>query len=236
MSMIHFVGGEKGGVGKSVMARVLSQYFLDSGRDYIGLDADQSHPTLTRYYSDYTRAVVLDRFESIDQIVELAVETDRLVLVDLPAQSQRFLDRWIEDNAVLELTEEAGIPVTFWYVVDDGRDSARLFADFRTRYGQALNCVLVMNQGCGSDFSEVQQVLDTQPETAAAWRTDRMQLPSLHAGTMRKIDKLNFSFWAAVNVKESTGSSSCLSLMERQRAKVWQRKAYAAIERVFLEP
>lgn len=29
MSMIHFVGGEKGGVGKSVLARLLSQYFLD---------------------------------------------------------------------------------------------------------------------------------------------------------------------------------------------------------------
>ena len=29
MSRVHFIGGEKGGVGKSVVSRVLSQYFID---------------------------------------------------------------------------------------------------------------------------------------------------------------------------------------------------------------
>ena len=29
MSRIHFVGGEKGGVGKSVVARLLAQYYID---------------------------------------------------------------------------------------------------------------------------------------------------------------------------------------------------------------
>ena len=29
---LNFIGGEKGGVGKSVTARVLAQYFIDKGR------------------------------------------------------------------------------------------------------------------------------------------------------------------------------------------------------------
>ena len=32
MPSINFIGGEKGGVGKSVLARVLAQYFIDKGR------------------------------------------------------------------------------------------------------------------------------------------------------------------------------------------------------------
>ena len=31
MGQIHFIGGEKGGVGKSFTARLLAQYFIDRG-------------------------------------------------------------------------------------------------------------------------------------------------------------------------------------------------------------
>ena len=126
MSAIHFVGGEKGGVGKSLLSRLLSQYFLDRSMPYIGLDADQSHPTLSRYYGDFTRPINLDFFESTDQIMELALATEQNLVIDLPAQSQRFLDRWIEDNGVLEMCADMQIPLVYWYVVDDGRDSVGL--------------------------------------------------------------------------------------------------------------
>ena len=29
MARIHMIGGEKGGVGKSLVARILAQYFID---------------------------------------------------------------------------------------------------------------------------------------------------------------------------------------------------------------
>jgi cellulose biosynthesis protein BcsQ len=45
MAMIHFIGGEKGGVGKSVCARLLSQYLLDRELSFRGFDADSSHQT-----------------------------------------------------------------------------------------------------------------------------------------------------------------------------------------------
>ena len=43
MSTIHFVGGEKGGVGKSVVARLLAQYMIDHNLPFIGFDTDKSH-------------------------------------------------------------------------------------------------------------------------------------------------------------------------------------------------
>ena len=50
MANIHFIGGEKGGVGKSVVARVLAQYFIDHNHPFLGFDTDRSHGALMRFY------------------------------------------------------------------------------------------------------------------------------------------------------------------------------------------
>src|ERR1700719_3946514 len=89
MTQIHLVGGEKGGVGKSVVARLLAQYFIDHSIPFLGFDSDRSHGALLRFYSGYASPVVMDRYESLDAIVESASEQpERRVLVDLAAQSQ----------------------------------------------------------------------------------------------------------------------------------------------------
>lgn len=41
MASIHFVGGEKGGVGKSVAARVLAQYLIEREIPFLGFDTDR---------------------------------------------------------------------------------------------------------------------------------------------------------------------------------------------------
>lgn len=230
MSSIHFIGGEKGGVGKSVVSRLLSQYFIDNGQTYLGLDADQSHSTLTRFYPEFTRGIVLDSFESTDQIMESALEEELQIVVDLPAQSERFLERWLEEGGVLELCEETGVTFFYWYVVDDGVDSARLLQHFLGKYAGQMTCIVVKNQGCGSDFAAVEGVVNGSPNANSALR--QATLPGLHAETMRKIDTLSFSFWAAQNLKES--GTDHLSLMERQRARVWLKKVYQEIGQTFV--
>ena len=65
-------------------------------------------------------------------------------------------------------------------------------------------------------------------DTDSAGRLRQLTLPALHAATIRRIEKLNFSFWAAEHVKD--GDAQHLSLMERQRTKVWVKKAYAMID------
>ncbi|HEC52146.1 hypothetical protein LCGC14_0180020 [marine sediment metagenome] len=229
MSTIHFVGGEKGGVGKSVVSRVLSQYFLEYGLLYAGFDADQSHATLTHYYPEFTQPIVLDDFESIDQIVEIATdEEQKQLLIDLPSQSQRFLDRWLEDSGVLEMCDELGLKTVFWYVVDGGRDSISLLEEFQQKYGGVMPFVVVKNHGRGNDFSDIDAVL---AKGRAARLLGVVDIPELHTATLHRIDKLSLGFWSAINVKSSNGAH--LSLMERQRTKVWLRKAFDSIGAVF---
>ena len=124
MSYIHFIGGEKGGVGKSLVARVLAQYFVDRNIPFTGFDTDKSHGALLRFYADFAAPAVLDRHDSLDPIIELALEDpQRRILVDLAAQTQQSLGKWLDDAEVVELAQEHGLTLTWWHVMDAGRDS-----------------------------------------------------------------------------------------------------------------
>jgi hypothetical protein len=229
MSRIHFVGGEKGGVGKSVLARLLAQYYIDHELDFSAFDGDLSHGALVRYYGEFASLVDISRFESADQIAEAAAESGHDVIVDLAAQASRPLDRWMGETGLAELGAELGIAIILWHVMDDGTDSVRLLGDVLGTYGAGPEYVLVRNLGRGSDFSLFED--SEEKEQALALGAQVMDLPSLHAPTMRKIDRTGASLWAAANNKDPQVGPA-LGLMERQRVRVWLNKAYGELERV----
>ena len=72
MAHIHFIGGEKGGVGKSLVARLLAQYLIDHEQPFLGFDTDRSHGALMRFYAGYASPIVVDQYESLDAIIEAA--------------------------------------------------------------------------------------------------------------------------------------------------------------------
>src|SRR5690606_6595708 len=123
MGNIHIIGGEKGGVGKSMTSRLLAQYLIDAGTSFIGLDSDQSHGTFSRFYSEYASPLVVDGYDSLDQLVLLAQENpDYDLIIDLAAQTSARLGKWIEESDSLSLFQEIGSQVYLWHVLDDGAD------------------------------------------------------------------------------------------------------------------
>jgi hypothetical protein len=52
-------------------------------------------------------------------------------------------------------------------------------------------------------------------------------LAQLHEASMRKIDRQNVSFWAAIHNRSETDA---LGLLERQRVKNWLRKSYESFD------
>jgi CO dehydrogenase nickel-insertion accessory protein CooC1 len=88
MATIHLIGGEKGGVGKSLVARVAAQYMIDRSIPFLGFDSDRSHGALMRFYRGYASPIVIDHTEDLDAVVEAAHEDpQRRILVDLAAQT-----------------------------------------------------------------------------------------------------------------------------------------------------
>lgn len=234
MKSLNFVGGEKGGVGKSVVSRALAQYFIDHQKPFTGFDTDRSHASFRRFYADYASRVIVDAYEGLDLIAsdfeEDADTTDgKHVIVDLAAQTAQPLARWIKDSDLLVLFDEMNVKVNFWHVADGGKDSADLLGRLIDTYGDSANYIVVRNLGRGGDFS----ILDHSSELKRAvdFGARVITMPELHETSMRKIDAQNASFWAAINNRQG---AEALGLLERQRVKSWLKNTYAAFECVGL--
>jgi hypothetical protein len=226
MTRVHFIGGEKGGVGKSVVARIIAQYFIDRHIPFLGFDSDKSHGSLLRFYADFAAPVVIDRYEGLDYIIEAAAEQpERRIIVDLAAQTYRFLAQWMEDSGLLEIGDELGVSVTYWHVMDSGRDSANLLVTLLDQFGGRLPLVVVLNEVRGGDFA----ILESSGALARARSVGAtvITIGRLQDSTMQKIDAHGTSFWAASNRGAKDGSS--LGLLERQRVKNWLHRAYEQI-------
>ena len=228
-SKIHLIGGEKGGVGKSMVARLLAQYFIDHTMRFTGYDTDRSHGALLRYYTGYASPVLADRYEALDAIVESAAEEPgRRVLVDLAAQTHAPLVKWMDESGVLDLAELNGMAIHYWHVMDSGRDSVDLLARLLDQFGARLRYVLVKNQIRGDDFSQLEK--SGEQARAVAFGAQIITLKHLHDPVVQKIDAANASFWAAKNVTDKGGPG--LGLMERQRLKMWLAHAMAEIDTI----
>ena len=222
MASINFIGGEKGGVGKSVTARVLAQYFIDKNVAFTGFDTDRSHHSFNRFYSDYASPVVVDSYEGLDLIVAAFEDNpEQSVIVDLAAQTSAPLAKWIQDSSLFELFAEMGITVNLWHVMDDGRDAVDLLGRLVDSYGRGPNYIVVQNHGRGSDFVLLKNSFALQKAEAVGAHV--IELPRLHDTSMRKIDQHNTSFWAAVNDRQGPDA---LGILERQRVKTWLRNCY----------
>ena len=219
MSHIHFIGGEKGGVGKSLLARVLAQHFIDRQQPFIGFDTDRSHGALLRYYSDYAAPLPLDAHDSLDPVIEAAVaEPGRRVLVDLAAQTQAPLVRWLDDTGAADVVTELGLKLTYWHVMDAGRDSADLLA--RWLDGPAsvrLPLVMVLNEVRGDRFDQL-EVSGLVPR-AQALGARSVRLRKLPDTLLQKVDGQGSSFWAATQTRPGG-----LGLLDRQRLRLWLQR------------
>lgn len=231
MSSLNFIGGEKGGVGKSVMSRLLAQYLIDKELPFIGFDTDRSHASFSRFYPEHASSVVVDKFEGLDTIVSTFEEPaeegqpQTRVIVDLAAQTAAPLAKWIKDSDVFELLKEMGVTVNFWHVTDAGKDSMDMLGRLLSTFGQGPNYIVVKNHGRGADFSGFDEAPALKKALSLGARV--VTLGQLHEASMRKIDAQNVGFQTAMSQKDVP---EALGLLERQRVKTWLKASYEFLD------
>lgn len=226
MSKVHFVGGEKGGVGKSMTARVLAQYYIDHDLPFLGFDCDSSHATFSRFYENFSSPIIIGEEDSLDGMLAAIEEyPDRDLIIDLAAQAAQPLGLWIEETDVFGLLDEMGYQVCLWHVMDDGADSVTLLEQLLDRYQQpSVDFIVVQNLGRGNDFSRFKKS-DTYKK-AVERDVLMLELAKLQTKLTQKIDFNNSSFWSVANDR------SIMNIAERQRMKVWLRKVYEELDKL----
>jgi hypothetical protein len=228
MTQIHLIGGEKGGVGKSMIARLLAQYFIDRQIPFTAFDADRSHGALLRFYAGFAAPILVDQPESLDTLVEAAAsQPERRILVDLAAQTGEPLMRWMDESQLLSVAAELNLNIRYWHVMDSGRDSVELLRRLLDRYQSRLHYVVVQNELRGGDFRIFQQ--SGLVASALAYNANIITIRRLDDNTMIKIDAASSSFWAATQGNDHVTG---LGMLERMRLRGWIQSAYEAIASV----
>ena len=152
MTCIHLFGGEKGGVGKSIVCLTAVAFLLERTLDFALFDADRSNADVLRIYGEAAgcRSAIFSEAEKFDDaangIFNAALDGQR-VLVNLPAQAMPALSLWIKNNDLLDMADDEGVSFVSWFVSDCGLDSLKLFEEGLDRWGDRMKHIFVANYG-----------------------------------------------------------------------------------------
>ena len=235
MATIHFIDGEKGGVGKSLFARVMVQYCIDRGFPYTLVEADRSNPDVGVIYPDlvevkgeqkihhYKQAVFSEaerKAYEADQIFDLALT--KPVIVNLPAQVFGMVNDWIDRNGVLTLGAQHGVDICKWFVCTGGYDSVQLFIQSLNHFKGKIRHILVRNWGLQDDWSSVSERKELK-DLLAKYNVKVIDFPRFSYRERDYLDEYRISFSEARELKE-------FGVLGLQRIHNFLKGAYQAID------
>lgn len=204
---------DKGGVGKSVIARTLLEYCLTRQIPVIACDCDRSNQSLLDYYQAVVP--VLRAFFSedpkkawnADPIIEAMLEHQTDMIVDTPAQVFRSLIIYLQKGG-LKAAQRQGIALILVLVIAD-RYSLEQAIDLIEAFGNSVSFIVALNEGCCDDFS----FMDEHEECQATLQRHDIPLITIPELTYREreiIDHFRLPFSEAL-------SSPDLTIVGRQR-------------------
>ncbi len=143
MSVINFIGGEKGGVGKSFFAKILISYHISKRKPFTLFECDDVNRDIFRAYQNNKHSDVIIKIEEVifskaekelslpNKLLYAAQESD--VIVNLPAGVHKLVGEWFKIGRVQEQAEDTGAKLFLWYVCDGDVTNLRLFEESRTK-------------------------------------------------------------------------------------------------------
>ena len=123
---VHISLQGKGGVGKSLISAILSQYLLSKGQDVYGIDADPVNQTLAEYRGLAVTRLNLLKEGSVDQrefdlLMERFLTESGTFVVDTGASTFIPLWHYLLENQALDYLREKGKRVFIHSVITGGQ-------------------------------------------------------------------------------------------------------------------
>jgi hypothetical protein len=227
MTDLHLFGGEKGGVGKSLVARTAIQYHLDNNLDFICFDTDRSNPDIYRIYGkilDCQLGIFSEgeRYEDTANAIFNAALQQR-VLVNLPAQVLIPVKEWFAKNDLLEIASEAGITFWFWFVSDGGFDSLNLLRKTVEHFQEGVRYVVIKNYGKCDEWEAFDQDKLLQ-KLLKKHHAQVLDYPKFLGSVVRnRLDAESLTFNEALEHPD-------FGLIEKQRVRKFLRETYAIFQ------
>ena len=221
---IDLFGGEKGGVGKSMVAKTAIQMRIDRGHEFVVVESDRSNPDVGNIYNHLRKDAFFTENEKqanfADQIFNFALKKD--VIVNLPAQVQTPLRSWFFDNNLFEISKEYGIGFRHWFVTNGEHDSINQFVASLKIYEDKIPHILVKNCGLCDNWGQLESNKLVQ-EAIQKYQVKTIDFPRLAITEREFINEKQLSFSAAKEHEK-------LGILARQRVVKFLETGYKAFD------
>jgi hypothetical protein len=219
--------GEKGGVGKTTVARILADYIGSHDTSYRAFDAEGETGQLLRFHSDQTSAIDMGDASSVAPVLDYLMDGSgkRLALVDLGARSGADLKSWLYRGGALEEAGAARLGITIVYVLGGAVDSVGHLKECYGALGKEVNYVIVKNNGVATRF-EVYDQSKVREDLLKAGAKE-ITMPALDPAVYQSVDRASIPFSAFADNNGGT-----FSYTERRYCRTFLREAFAALDEV----
>jgi hypothetical protein len=170
MNNVHFVMQGKGGVGKSLIAVLVTQYLQSLGYKVICADTDPVNATFAQYRSLDVAHIEIARDGNViqskfDPLVEMIVKTDADFVIDNGAATFLPLTKYLAENDIFQIMSEHGKKVFVHTVLTGGQaktDTYNGFAELLGKVNKYAKVVVWENEFWGKVEYEGHLISDTK--------------------------------------------------------------------------
>jgi hypothetical protein len=186
---LYIVASPRPRVGKTLIARLLIEFFRSSGRPLVGYDLDPREPTFASYFPQLvSRVDITDTRGQMGLFDRLIAGSQRTTVIDLGyAPFDMFFEVMTEIGFVQEARRRQIEPIVL-FVSDTTPATARAYANLR-RQLETTTFVPVHNESATVMFNK-----EDFPPTRAEYGLIR--IPRLSAIVRGVVDRPSFSFGA----------------------------------------
>ena len=234
---IHISLQGKGGVGKSLISAILSQYLLSKGQDVQGIDADPVNQTLAEYRGLAVNRLNLLKEGSVDQrefdlLMERFLTESGTFVVDTGASTFIPLWHYVLENQALEYLRESGKRVFIHSVITGGQSLNDTLSGFEqlAETTREKNLVIWLNEYFGP------VLLDGAPfREMAVCKKHANKVHGSVAIVRRTADTFGRDVEEMICQKmtfEEALNGSGFTIMAKQRLRVVQREIFEQLDAI----
>ena len=233
---IHIVTSGKGNVGKSSFASALATVGAAAGANPQLIDADEQKQTLSKLYGEKKTLMVKLSDDPIyegqpDAIWQMAESTGLDIIVDLAAQTDIHINRWMRDRGILDIAKLRNTRIIKWWVADLDSDSFVDLSKLCTDYSSdQITHVLVKSLYRGRD--SLWEKIEQKNENITAAKKLGLKIiefPRMFEGVIDKLRAKNQTFRDVMLDEQHKN----IDMLNRSTVLSWIRKVQKQVEEVY---
>jgi hypothetical protein len=230
---VVLVGADKGGVGKTTVARALIDYFIAHNVPTRAFDTESPKGTLKRFHPDVTTVVDITSTADQMKIFDTLANADaQVTVIDIRAGLLSTTLRALRDIGFLDAAKKSQLTFAVFHILGPSIASLEEISDTSEFMGNA-NYFMVKNFINNTTFFE------WDPTTYESYfkkikDASEITIPKLNEMACEQVELAAVPYVSFVANKGTTGQSSTFSFVLRGYVRHWLGNVWAEFDRVKL--